>query len=114
LLASVVCILSSDRYLHHRALHSFPTRRSSDLLLFDPRVPRGNKLVVGAITAYLVSPVGIAPKRLLGLKRVNELILPVIALDVLRSEEHTSELQSLAYLVCRLLLEKKNNINLTS
>src|SRR5205823_7983500 len=27
-----------------------------------------------------------------------------------RSEEHTSELQSLAYLVCRLLLEKKNNI----
>src|SRR2546423_9445505 len=28
-----------------------------------------------------------------------------------RSEEHTSELQSLAYLVCRLLLEKKNNIN---
>src|SRR3989441_12312308 len=27
---------------------------------------------------------------------------------VSRSEEHTSELQSLAYLVCRLLLEKKN------
>src|SRR3989441_6699681 len=31
-----------------------------------------------------------------------------VLLDVLaRSEEHTSELQSLAYLVCRLLLEKK-------
>src|SRR5438093_6569420 len=32
-----------------------------------------------------------------------------------RSEEHTSELQSLTNLVCRLLLEKKNkkNINLT-
>src|SRR5205823_8491406 len=28
---------------------------------------------------------------------------------VMRSEEHTSELQSLAYLVCRLLLEKKKN-----
>src|SRR5437879_6909462 len=27
-----------------------------------------------------------------------------------RSEEHTSELQSPMYLVCRLLLEKKNNI----
>src|SRR2546425_2568687 len=27
--------------------------------------------------------------------------------SVIRSEEHTSELQSLAYLVCRLLLEKK-------
>src|SRR5687767_15532891 len=33
-----------------------------------------------------------------------------------RSEEHTSELQSLAYLVCRLLLEKKkkNKINITT
>src|SRR5687767_15550524 len=30
---------------------------------------------------------------------------------ILRSEEHTSELQSLAYLVCRLLLEKKKNNN---
>src|SRR5687767_15204069 len=28
-----------------------------------------------------------------------------------RSEEHTSELQSLAYLVCRLLLEKKNRVS---
>src|SRR2546425_5328921 len=32
----------------------------------------------------------------------------------LRSEEHTSELQSLAYLVCRLLLEKKKITNSTS
>src|SRR2546425_2133360 len=31
----------------------------------------------------------------------------VLRLPPLRSEEHTSELQSLAYLVCRLLLEKK-------
>src|SRR3989441_4297665 len=30
-----------------------------------------------------------------------------------RSEEHTSELQSLAYLVCRLLLEKKKKIQKT-
>src|SRR3712207_7666324 len=29
--------------------------------------------------------------------------------SVVRSEEHTSELQSRQYLVCRLLLEKKNN-----
>src|SRR5438876_4241397 len=29
--------------------------------------------------------------------------------DSLRSEEHTSELQSPVHLVCRLLLEKKNN-----
>src|SRR5205823_9810268 len=30
--------------------------------------------------------------------------------ELMRSEEHTSELQSLAYLVCRLLLEKKKKI----
>ena len=30
-----------------------------------------------------------------------------ILMVISRSEEHTSELQSLAYLVCRLLLEKK-------
>src|SRR2546425_1964404 len=33
--------------------------------------------------------------------------------DLVRSEEHTSELQSLAYLVCRLLLEKKKNTTQT-
>src|SRR2546425_1471228 len=32
--------------------------------------------------------------------------------EVHRSEEHTSELQSLAYLVCRLLLEKKKSMTL--
>src|ERR1039458_588347 len=31
------------------------------------------------------------------------------AMSLMRSEEHTSELQSLRHLVCRLLLEKKNN-----
>src|SRR2546425_4432024 len=34
--------------------------------------------------------------------------------EVTRSEEHTSELQSLAYLVCRLLLEKKTKNRPTS
>src|SRR2546425_1913162 len=33
--------------------------------------------------------------------------MPVLTCARPRSEEHTSELQSLAYLVCRLLLEKK-------
>src|SRR3712207_8068170 len=35
------------------------------------------------------------------------------AADARRSEEHTSELQSRQYLVCRLLLEKKKNYRLT-
>src|SRR3712207_7889511 len=34
------------------------------------------------------------------------------ALGAARSEEHTSELQSRQYLVCRLLLEKKKNKNM--
>src|SRR3712207_7706143 len=33
----------------------------------------------------------------------------VLLIDTARSEEHTSELQSRQYLVCRLLLEKKKN-----
>src|SRR3712207_7205558 len=39
--------------------------------------------------------------------RSNLLMMGVLPLQFLRSEEHTSELQSRQYLVCRLLLEKK-------
>src|SRR3712207_8479916 len=39
---------------------------------------------------------------------------PQLAGDAPRSEEHTSELQSRQYLVCRLLLEKKKHTNTTS
>src|SRR2546423_5263235 len=40
--------------------------------------------------------------------RVREIGEELAPDSLVRSEEHTSELQSLAYLVCRLLLEKKN------
>src|SRR2546425_9204244 len=43
--------------------------------------------------------------------QITELELVVCAAQICRSEEHTSELQSLAYLVCRLLLEKKKKDN---
>src|ERR1035441_10977547 len=39
----------------------------------------------------------------------NEAIGTCSPLNTRRSEEHTSELQSLRHLVCRLLLEKKKN-----
>src|SRR2546425_1918194 len=42
---------------------------------------------------------------------LNALYLCVSLIGCVRSEEHTSELQSLAYLVCRLLLEKKKKIS---
>src|SRR3712207_7540059 len=46
---------------------------------------------------------------------VSPLLVPLMgsglqSSQMLRSEEHTSELQSRQYLVCRLLLEKKNKI----
>src|SRR2546425_8711148 len=47
-----------------------------------------------------------------GVAAVFLVILPLTHL-LRRSEEHTSELQSLAYLVCRLLLEKKKKTEIT-
>src|SRR3712207_8107304 len=52
--------------------------------------------------------VKIAGARACVVGRSNIVGRPVAEL-LLRSEEHTSELQSRQYLVCRLLLEKKNN-----
>src|SRR2546425_9572028 len=51
----------------------------------------------------------------LELKRICEKCGRTLASGVayIRSEEHTSELQSLAYLVCRLLLEKKKKNEFT-
>src|SRR2546430_4291628 len=40
--------------------------------------------------------------------------LPIERIEAVRSEEHTSELQSQSNLVCRLLLEKKNQPSTTS
>src|SRR5690606_41575331 len=101
-------------YVDHRDLHSFPTRRSSDLrrlrhhpdaqrlqtLENDPGIERGDA----------------RPRRA---QELEDLVHHHLAADdrtpqhttlsVERSEEHTSELQSRENLVWRLLLEKKNN-----
>src|SRR3712207_8654357 len=51
-----------------------------------------------------------AQRELAPLDRVGEQVLDerVVHVGSSRSEEHTSELQSRQYLVCRLLLDKKN------
>src|SRR5437899_4475478 len=49
-----------------------------------------------------------APGQRLGLGDANKKVPEAIKRELGRSEEHTSELQSLRHLVCRLLLEKKN------
>src|SRR3989441_7713880 len=58
----------------------------------------------------LKPPVGVphrANQLVLEVLGAVERIAPLVPDRMVRSEEHTSELQSLAYLVCRLLLEKK-------
>src|SRR5437879_12913799 len=78
----------------HRDLHSFPTRRSSDLLVVAGKIRRVGQSAL-----------------LIGLAVLEALIHFGEAYQ--RSEEHTSELQSPMYLVCRLLLEKKNISNIS-
>src|SRR5206468_12241525 len=82
----------------HRDLHSFPTRRSSDL---RSRVGLG-ALLVGY---YDGGELRYAGK--VGTGYTREVLFD---LRDRRSEEHTSELQSRSDLVCRLLLEKKKPI----
>src|SRR5699024_12132655 len=92
-------------------LHSFPTRRSSDLHLY---------LLVNR-TSDIFSLVHASSERTAFNRRFHKPGHPILTvqtssendmprwgvLQQTRSEEHTSELQSRFDLVCRLLLEKK-------
>src|SRR5438132_6954084 len=80
--------LACDRL--HRDLHSFPTRRSSDLAV-------GEAFCRKDPTRRGTGPPRRAPERFCRQRRSR------------RSEEHTSELQSHSDIVCRLLLEKKKS-----
>src|SRR5690625_6337979 len=87
-------------------LHSFPTRRSSDLRLLGTHLfLEPGQLACG------VENVDRADRALhlrLGIGGALAGDQGVLAVAQVRSEEHTSELQSRGHLVCRLLLEKKN------
>src|SRR5690348_17508642 len=97
-----MCMLPSSRTADRRNLHSFPTRRSSDLMPISsgshaatakPRkMPSGFSPFCSATFASMTTQADDPSE--------NCEALP-------RSEEHTSELQSPVHLVCRLLLEKK-------
>ena len=60
--------------------------------------------------ANVLKNLGLKPKKKFKYELIEKIIvkLPKKYCNKSRSEEHTSELQSLAYLVCRILLEKKN------
>src|SRR5207248_7539040 len=97
----------------HRDLHSFPTRRSSDLRPPEPR-PRSYRSSGPApspgrrSTATRRAPPTRSPSRRDALRTAQRRGYGGERFEVRRrSEEHTSELQSPYDLVCRLLLEKK-------
>src|SRR5207249_10468064 len=97
-----------------RHLHSFPTRRSSDLAEHGGQgigVSRGGKRNRPEPNKGVCSMCGKQIQR--GERRCNPRTVggafkTAKSLQDARSEEHTSELQSRFDLVCRLLLEKKN------
>src|SRR5206468_8452164 len=91
---------SSNGHSHLRHLHSFPTRRSSDLYVLVPDA--GLVVMIPAIVKTFGFPV-FGPITTVLLAPESALIVKLL----MRSEEHTSELQSRSDLVCRLLLEKK-------
>src|SRR5699024_12814954 len=103
---SVASLFSSLVSCAHPDLHSFPTRRSSDLSLQHQSGRPDNAMInAGAIaTVGLIKGSG-GKDRITRISRTMELEIRVMR--SLRSEEHTSELQSRFDLVCRLLLEKK-------
>src|SRR5205823_14303271 len=95
-----------------RALQSFPTRRSSDLIAQNHCDSAGTEPLRNSRTHYSgTDDCGV--DHFLD-RRLRSSFLVVFRqkkiANQIRSEEHTSELQSLAYLVCRLLLEKKNQL----
>src|SRR5699024_11625216 len=95
---------------HHLDLHSFPTRRSSDLHVYayGQQCPKAKGIIhLGATSCYVGDNTDIIVMAE-ALKLVRKKLVNVInELAGFRSEEHTSELQSRFDLVCRLLLEKK-------
>src|SRR5205814_10704005 len=104
----------SESYTTSRPQQSFPTRRSSDLAaVLEAKLLKDGGF---ATTEYNTgeqwdAPNGWAPLEWMmiwGLDRCGQKNLAAKAAKRwIRSEEHTSELQSLRHLVCRLLLEKK-------
>src|SRR5205807_8923873 len=101
-------LFSFQCYFHLLDLHSFPTRRSSDLF-----GAMSSAILCSARVYYAMARDGVFFR---SMARVHPkyrtpayaLFLQALWSSVLaRSEEHTSELQSPCNLVCRLLLEKK-------
>src|SRR5690606_41073828 len=101
-------------YGRPRDLHSFPTRRSSDLkrtnmAAIDAIGIEARRVLLEVMMSVAWADREIAPEERQAARAAAMslgLVMPGDT-DLTRSEEHTSELQSRENLVCRLLLEKK-------
>src|SRR5690349_18320611 len=89
-------------YLCCAALPSFPTRRSSDLFIAHRPSGAGDLVELPDVRRTGVGP------EIHGIAFVGD-DCATESFPCIRSEEHTSELQSRRDLVCRLLLEKKKD-----
>src|SRR5206468_12724809 len=95
-------------------LHSFPTRRSSDLLLLNSQPSPGifdspgTPAWVTELFSLKMPPMTAVPPSATRIWVAARSVM-IGGTSPTRSEEHTSELQSRSDLVCRLLLEKKKN-----
>src|SRR5690606_40407533 len=107
LLPIYICLIL--RSIAHPELHSFPTRRSSDLnpsITFQkPRKGKGSW--VKSLPTKWPTPIWNWATRSTHRTRSKWPPNSITTAKSRRSEEHTSELQSRENLVCRLLLEKK-------
>src|SRR5207253_7266139 len=101
-LPSPTILLQPSR--HHRHLHSFPTRRSSDLHLERLHLEIHGVLCREHQHRQVLAAIAQGAQHLEARQRRKT---QVEHEHIVRSEEHTSELQSRGHLVCRLLLEKK-------
>src|SRR5205823_10917459 len=115
--ASVVAALGVRGFL--RMLHELAGPAVGDVRALVATIRAEAEGLAGTsreLRQRIVSAADAAEARLAELDAVFEVVQEEVEATVLdvastmrsvRSEEHTSELQSLAYLVCRLLLEKK-------
>src|SRR5207302_4832635 len=108
---SILLFFSCSR--HHRDPHSFPTRRSSDLqILRSAGAPDDLAAMAVAVDAGIRAGAFAYQRRPEPPHRpAHDALAGRSPPARLRSEEHTSELQSRENLVCRLLLEKKKKNN---
>src|SRR5687767_9633836 len=119
-------VFEGPRLVHNWRLAALRERTADELGILVTRLFEQAKIDVAAVSGIAVASV-VPPltrpmeemcQRYFGRKALvvdaTNAGMPVrytpagdVGADRIRSEEHTSELQSLAYLVCRLLLEKK-------